>query len=146
MIIVGKVLSIYSATDESQSLPRPAARHLECIEGHGIKNDKFAGKDLEKTVMVIGERSYNMAKEIGVKLEPGSLGENILFDFDPHYYPDGTRFKIGDVILEVTEDCSMCKHLTMFDTRLPKLLKHKRGRYCRIIQSGTIVTGQTVSL
>jgi len=146
MVIAGVVKSIYSATDDSQSLPRPAVEILECVVDHGIKNDKFADKDLERTVMIVGQRAYDMAEEEGIRLQPGSLGENILLDFDPHDFIYGTRFRLGDVLLEITDDCTMCKHLSIFDNALPKLLLHHRGRYCKILEGGTITIGQTVSL
>ena len=146
MIIVGTVKSLYSATNSSQSLPRPPAKNLECVAGHGIKYDKFAGKMLDRSVMVVGQKAYDMAEEESIRLEAGSLGENILLDFDPHDFIYGTQFKIGDVLLEITEDCTMCTHLTQFDAALPELLLHHRGRYCKILEGGTIVPGQTVTL
>ena len=146
MVIAGSVKDIYSATERNQSVPRPTAEKLECIVGHGIKDDKFAGKDLERTIMIVGQKAYDMAEEESIRLEAGSLGENILLDFDPHDFIYGTQFRIGDVLLEITEDCTMCKHLTQFDAALPKLLLHHRGRYCKILEGGTIIAGQTVTL
>ena len=146
MVIAGLVKSIYSATESHQSVPRPVTDKLECIEGHGINHDKFAGKDLERTVMIVGQKAYDMAEEASIRLQPGSLGENILLDFDPHDFIYGTQFRIGDVLLEITEDCTMCKHLTQFDASLPKLLLHHRGRYCKILKGGTITPCQIVSL
>ena len=146
MIIAGTVKHIYSATDSGPSLPRPVAEKLVCIERHGIEGDKFAGGDLERTVMVLGQKSYDMAEEAAIRLAPGSLGENILLDFDPHDFIYGTRFQIGEAVLEITDDCSMCKHLSQFDPALPKLLMHRRGRYCKILKGGTITAGQIVSL
>jgi len=146
MVIAGVVKNIYSATESNQSVPRPLAEKLECVEGHGIRYDKFAGKDLARAVMIVGQKAYDMAEEESIRLTPGSLGENILLDFDPHDFIYGTQFRIGDVLLEITEDCTMCKHLTQFDAALPELLLHHRGRYCKILNGGTIVPGQTVSL
>ena len=146
MVIAGIVKSIYSATESNQSVPRPLSEKLECVEGYGIRHDKFAGKDLARSVMIVGQKAYDMAEEEGIRIEAGSLGENILLDFDPHDFIYGTRFKIGEAILEITDDCSMCKHLAQFDAALPKLLLHHRGRYCKILNGGTIVPGQTVSL
>ncbi len=96
--------------------------------------------------MIIGKQSYDMAKNQMIQLTDGTLGENILLDFDPHVYPIGTQFKIGEVILQVTEDCSMCKHLAIFDPKLPKLIRHARGKYCKIIHGGDIMSGQTATL
>jgi len=146
MVIAGFVKGIYSATQKDQKSPRPTTKILEFIENHGIKEDKFAGSDMEKTVMIVGQKAYDMAKEEGIDLEPGSLGENILLDFDPHDFMYGTIFTLGDVQLQITEDCSMCKHLTVFDNRLPKLLLHHRGRYCKILHGGTVKVGQIVTL
>jgi len=146
MIITGSVKSIYSATESNQSVPRPIAEKLECIVDHGIKHDKFAGKDLNRTVMIVGQKAYDMAEEESIRLEAGSLGENILLDFDPHDFIYGTQFRIGDVLLEITDDCTMCKHLAQFDEALPALLLHHRGRYCKILKGGIITPGQTVTL
>jgi len=146
MIITGFVKEIYSATDAGQSIPRPSSRALECIEGHGIKGDKFAGGDLDKAVMIVGQKAYDMAEAEGIILEPGSLGENMLLDFDPHDYMYGTKFRLGEVILEMTDDCSFCKHISIFDKRLPEILRHHRGRYCKILKDGTVKSGQIVTL
>ena len=146
MVIAGFVKSTYSATHSNQKIPRPSAEYLECIEAHGIKHDKFAGGNLEKTVMIVGQKAYDMAKTEGIELEPGSLGENILLDFDPHDFMYGTKLTFGDVQLEITEDCPMCKHLAIYDDRLPKLLLHHRGRYCKILHGGMIKAGQIVNL
>ena len=146
MIITGSVKSIYSATESNQGVPRPIAEKLECVVDHGIMHDKFAGKDLDRTVMIVGQKAYDMAEEESIRLKAGSLGENILLDFDPHDFIYGTQFRIGDVLLEITDDCTMCKHLAQFDEALPALLLHHRGRYCKILKGGIITPGQTVTL
>ena len=79
---IGKVIETFSATKESSGMPRPKVENLNLIKDYGIENDKFAGKKLEQTVMVVGLKSYEIAKENGIDLELGSLGENILLDFD----------------------------------------------------------------
>ncbi len=143
---LGKVLEIFSATKGSSGLPRPKVEKLVLIEGHGIQNDKFAGDKLDKTVMVIGLKSYSIAQENGIKLENGSYGENIIFDFDPHELSIGDKLKIGDSSIEITERCTICNHLSVFDTKLPKLIRKHRGLYCKIIKSGTITKDSTVQL
>jgi len=141
---IGKVLNTFSAKKEQSGLPRPEVEELNLISGFGIKDDKFAGTDEEKAVMIVGKFAYDLAKEHGVNLEKGSLGENILFDFNPHEYNIGTVFKIGDAVFEITQACTICNHLSIFGDELPTLLKHCRGLYCKIINSGDITSGMTV--
>ena len=135
----GKVIEIFSATKDSSGLPRPIVKELDIIKGFGIKNDKFAGKDEDKSVMVVGMKAYDISKENGIDLEFGSFGENILFDFDPHEFKIGTILKVGEVELEITQACTICNHLSVFGKELPFLVKHHRGLYCRVLNDGKIV-------
>ena len=146
MKTIGKVLKTFSATKESSGLPRPSVESLNLIEGFGIENDKFAGKKLEQTVMIVGMKSYEIALENEIKLELGSLGENILLDFDPHDFNIDEEIFIGDSIIKITQICTVCNHLSVFDKELPNLLKSHRGLYCKIIKSGLITKDMTVQI
>ncbi len=96
--------------------------------------------------MGVGEDAYQLAKDKNIDLPESSLGENMLFDFDPHSFASGTRFEIGSAVLEITEPCTLCSHLVKYDKRLPKLILNKRGQYFRVIKSGKIKAGDSVKL
>ena len=140
------LIDLFSATQEFKSPVRPRVKHLELIEGYGIKDDKFAGKNIERSVMVVGKIAYDIAHTNGIQLERGSLGENILFNFDPHALLLGKMIQIGDAKLQITEKCSICTHLSAFDTKLPTLIQEHRGIYCKIIQSGVVTKESSVVL
>ncbi len=144
MILAGKVLGTFSARKGQSGMPRPKVEKIRLIEGHGIEGDKFAGGESHKTVMIVGRRPYRMAEELEVDLEPGSLGENLLFDFDPHEFAAGTVFQIGEAQIKIVEACTLCKHLAIFDKRLPRLVRDHRGLYCRILSGGEIRPGDQV--
>ena len=135
---LGKIIETFSATKESSGLPRPKVDSLNLVEGFGIENDKFAGKKLDQTVMIVGVESYEIAKKVGIELIYGSLGENILLDFDPHILNVGTKLMIGESVIEITQICTVCSHLAVFGDKLPQLLKNHRGLYCKIIKSGIV--------
>ena len=143
---LGKVVNTFSAKKGQSGLPRPKVNELNLIYGFGIKDDKFAGQDEEKAVMVVGTYAYNIAKQNDINLEYGSLGENILFDFNPHDYHVGTIFQIGDTVLEITQACTICNHLAVFDDDLPILVQDCRGLYCRILEGGSIKANSSVKL
>lgn len=145
-MVIGKVLGTFSAKKGDSGLPRPKVETLRLIEGFGIEEDKFAGKDLEKTVMIVGNYSYDVAKKDGIEIEAGCLGENILFDFNPHDYSVGTSFKVGDAVIKITENCTICNHLAVFGKKLPFIVKDCRGIYCTIVNSGVIKKDDSIEL
>jgi len=133
-----KVIATFSAKKGQSGLPRPKVESLNIISGFGIQFDKFSGLDENKAVMVVGLKAYDIAKENGIDLEMGSLGENILFDFDPHEYEIGHVFKIGEVVLQISEKCTICNHLAVFSKKLPYLVKEHRGLYCKVLEGGVV--------
>ncbi|QNK85729.1 MOSC domain-containing protein [Aliarcobacter cryaerophilus] len=144
MKILGEVLEVFSATKESSGLPRPKVESLNLIKDYGIEFDKFAEKNLDQTVMIVGLKSYELAKSFNIDLELGSLGENILLDFDPHDFEVGKYFKIDEAIIQITQICTVCNHLSVFNKDLPKILKGHRGVYCKITESGKILKNMKV--
>lgn len=136
---IGKILGVFSAKKGQSGLPRPTVQNLNIIEGYGIEFDKFAGQDENKAVMIVGKIAYDIAADNGMNLLPGSLGENILFDFNPHNYEVGSIIKIEDTILQITEKCTICNHLAVFGKKLPFLVKDCRGLYCKVLE-GAVVT------
>jgi MOSC domain-containing protein YiiM len=143
---LGIVLETFSATKESTGLPRPKVKELNLIKDFGIENDKFAGKKLDQTVMIVGIKSYEIALKNGIKLEYGSLGENILLDFDPHDFEVNQKLQIGNSIIQITQICTVCNHLSVFGKELPFLLKNYRGLYCKILKDGIISKDMVVKI
>lgn len=141
-----KIIQLFSAPKGISGGVRPTKEELNLIVNHGIENDKFALKDLNQTVMILGVNSYEMAKSQYIDLQYGSLGENILLDFDPHTLPIGTKIQLDEAIIQITQRCTICNHLSVFDKKLPKLLKDHRGLYCKIVSSGIINKNSKVTI
>jgi MOSC domain-containing protein YiiM len=142
---IANILGIFSAKVGQKSMPRPRVDKLIMVKDSGIKNDKFANKNLDQTVMIVGQIAYDIAKQHNISLKAGSFGENILLDTNPHILDIGTILHIGDSVLKITYKCSICKHLATFDNRLPALVKEYRGGYCKILKGGKISSDMVVS-
>jgi len=127
--LVGKVLELFTSKEY--------VNHLELNE-KGIIGDKFYAKDIERSVLISTIESYQMAKNIGIELEFGNLGENLLIDYNPYLLEAGKRLQIGEVVLEISQKCTLCKSLTKINKKLPKLLKDDRGIFAKVIHSGVI--------
>jgi MOSC domain-containing protein YiiM len=141
--VVGNVIALFiSKRGEEQRVHMERAE----LDGDGIIEDKFYGKDINRSVLLTTTQSYELALKNGIEISYGSLGENILIDFNPYDLPIGRQIKIGNVLVEVTQNCTICNHLSKIDKSLPKLLEHDRGIFVRVIEKGTVTKGDMVTL
>jgi len=132
---IGQVLGLFiSKKDTSKRILKTT---LE-VDNNGIVDDKFYAKDRERSILLTSIESYELALNNGIKMSYGALGENILIDYNPYGLAIGTHLKIGKVVLEVTQNCSICNHLSSIDKRLPSLLKDDRGIFVKVIEIGFI--------
>ncbi len=140
--MTGKVISLHLGL--GSGLPKPQVESLELLAGFGAKGDRHAGKDPERAVLVAGLPAYERAREAGIELPFGALGENLLLDLDPHALPPGARLRVGEALLAFSYVCTVCSSLSQFDLRLPKLLYGGRGLYARVLEGGRVRVGDPV--
>jgi MOSC domain-containing protein YiiM len=141
--IVGKVLDLFVSL-EGQRIRR--SKSIIELDKQGIVGDKFYAKDLERSVLLTTIESYGLAMRNDIHMSYGSLGENILIDFNPYRLMIGSRIKIGSVLFEITQNCTICNHLSSIDTQLPKLLKDDRGIFIKVVEVGFIEKGDKIYL
>ncbi len=135
---LGKVLTLFvSQNTKSERTPKMAIS----VDTKGVIDDKFYDKNRERSVLLTSVESYTLALEHNIEIPYGALGENILIDYNPYDLPTGTQIKIGEAVVEVTQNCTICNHLATFDKRLPTLLKDDRGIFVKVIKKGIIKKG-----
>lgn len=139
--MLGTVLGLYVSQDGEQK--RDKREFLE-FDLDGVCGDKFKGKDIYRSVLLVSMKSYELVKQNGIEMDIGDLGENLLLDFDPYELEEGEQLKIGGVTLEIAQRSSLCRSLSKISSKLPKLLKDKRGIFARVIESGTVKKGDSV--
>jgi MOSC domain-containing protein YiiM len=81
---------------------------------------------------------------------PGAFGENLCVEhFDEANVCIGDEFTLGDVRLQVSQPRGPCSNISRY-WGIPTLLKrvsetHRTGWYLRVIQDGTITSGQMLT-
>jgi len=116
------------------------------IDEQGIIGDKYYGKNPNRTILVTSEEaSYALAAAEGITAPFGSLGENLVIDINPYHLQAGQQLRIGETLVAVTQNCTLCSSLGKVDSRLPELLKDDRGIFVKTIQGGKIKIGDTVT-
>ena len=141
MTKVGNVSSLYYSTVNGSATASEIA-----LDEKGIDKDKHYNKNIDRSVLIASVESYTLAKNNDINAPYGALGENLLIDYNPYHLPSGSRLKIGDVTLEITQHCTLCKSLVKVDAKLPKLLKNDRGIFAKVIESGKIKEGDDIYL
>jgi MOSC domain-containing protein YiiM len=132
---VGKVINLFVSVQGSSTRVEKQSVNLD---PKGIIEDKYYDTNINRSVLITSEASYTLANDHNIKLPFGSLGENILINYNPYHLTAGDQLRMGDVILEISQNCTMCDHLSKIDEDLPELLKDDRGIFAKVIQGGVI--------
>ncbi len=139
---VGYTLALFSVQSKQQH-----KKELLHLDTNGIKEDKHYGKNIERSILIASVASYKLANEtLGIAMSYGYLGENLLISYNPYHLEPGKQLKIGEVVLEITQNCTLCNHLAVLDKRIPKLLKDNRGIFAKVVTEGVIKQNDPVFL
>ena len=130
-----KVLKLYVSKVETKSLS---------VDTMGVLGDKYYAKEKNRSVLISSTKSYDVAKSNTIDLSYGELGENILVNFDIYSLPVGTKLKIGEALLKISQNCTLCNSLSKINPKLPKLLKEDRGIFAFVLESGEIKEGDKI--
>jgi len=114
------------------------------LDENGVVDDKFYAKNSSRAILLTSLDSYKIAQENGIEAEFSSLGENILMDVNPYHLTIGDKVTIGEVILEITHNCTLCKSLAKVDAKLPEILKNDRGIFAKTLKSGIVKIGDKI--
>ena len=146
MKTVGKVLKLFISNKDANGITLSHPQTDISLDDKGVLKDKFHSIDSQRAILLSSYESYRIAKENNINMPYGSLGENILMDFNPYDLKDGDKLQIGDVLLEITQHCTLCKGLSKVHTKAPKLLKDHRGIFAKTVTAGTINIDDLVSI
>jgi MOSC domain-containing protein YiiM len=132
---IGQVLELFIS--KRDNLKRSSRTIIE-VDNKGIVDDKFYAKDIERSILLTSISSYRLALKNNIEISFGALGENILIDYNPYGLAIGSQIQIGEVVVEVTQNCTICNHLSSIDKMLPSLLKDDRGIFVKVVEEGFI--------
>ncbi len=141
LLPAGNILELFYSTNDGRVNTTELA-----LDDKGVVEDKYYNKNIERSVLITSQDSYKLATENGIDAPYSALGENLLIDYNPYHLKPGAQLVIGDLILEISQNCTLCKSLAKVDAKLPKLLKNDRGIFAKVISSGTIHKGDNIYL
>jgi len=140
---VGTVISLFIS--DKYSKKRTNQKTIE-VNPLGIVNDKYYDTNVQRSVLITSLESYTLVEQHNIRMPFGSLGENILIDYNPYHLASGNIFEIGTTKLEISQNCTICTHLSSIHETLPVLLEKDRGIFAKVIKEGKIKIGDKIYL
>ncbi len=154
----GRVVSVHRrATPSDATIAKPAVEHIE-IGPWGVQGDYHAGRwtvhgsgkkrpNHRMVTIVSAELIAWIARQIGIQLRPGDLGENIhvvgLGDLT-RMRPDDRLVFASGVVLRITGQNQPCRKLDGYHPALKTLLRNRRGVLAVVERTGRIRPGMSV--
>ena len=156
---MASVLQINSSKGGIPKLPVDRAQvRLLGIEGDAVRNLKYHGGPLQALLLIMQE-SLDEMKALGFPVYAGALGENLTtLGLDRHDLRLGSRYRVGEVILELTKVRVPCSTLNPYGVGIQKAIYDARvkagdfssprwglsGFYASVKREGLILPGDSI--
>jgi MOSC domain-containing protein YiiM len=113
----------------------------------GIVGDAH-GDNPVRQISLLGEGSTAKMKEVLPTLAPGDFAENILVSEGITLYeiPVGTKLKVGEVTLEVTQIGKECHYGCEIRQLTGDCVMPREGIFGKVIEEGTVRPGDEVEV
>ena len=119
------------------------------IPGFGLAGDAHAG-DWHRQVSLLAAEDVQQAEaKHNRSFTPGVFAENIRTKGIPDILatlPVGTRFRIGDAILQVTQHGKECHHGCAIRAETGDCIMPRQGIFARVRAGGTVAPGEAITI
>lgn len=133
-------------TSKYKGTQKTAADSVRLIRDFGIEGDAHAGK-WHRQVSLLAYEKIEEFKAKGIDLEDGAFGENIIVEgYDLRTLPLGTRFRIGDVLLELTQIGKECHSHCAIYHAVGDCIMPREGVFTRVLEGGEVRPGNSVEI
>lgn len=140
---MGKLIVI--CTSEKKGTQKQQVETAVLREDHGIEGDAHAG-NWHRQVSLLGLEKIEAFRERGAEVEFGAFGENLVIEgFDFRNLPVGTRFRIGEALLEMTQIGKECHTHCAIYHMVGDCIMPREGVFAKVLKGGEIKVGDEVA-
>ena len=113
---------------------------------HGIVGDAHAG-NWHRQVSLLAQESVEKMKAVFPDIPVGAFAENILTEgLTLFTRPVGTRLRVGEVLLEVTQIGKECHAHCAIRQQVGDCVMPREGFFTIVLEDGTVRPGDTVTV
>ena len=115
-------------------------------ENWGIEGDAHAG-DWHRQVSLLSFEKIEAFREKGADVDFGAFGENLIVEgYDLRRLPVGTRFRIGEAVLELTQIGKECHSHCEIYKKMGDCIMPREGVFTEVVKGGRIRKGDAVEM
>ena len=141
---MGKIQAI--CISEKKGTAKVPLKQVNVIENYGMEADAHAG-NWHRQISLL---SYDKVQDFcarGVVVDHGAFGENILASgIDFRTLPVGSKLKINDVLLEVTQIGKECHAHCAIYHQVGDCIMPREGIFARVLRGGMISEGDEIDV
>ena len=142
---MARVTSV-NISEKKGTLKKPVAEiHLKLR--HGIVGDAHAG-DWHRQISLLAEESVDTMRALSpIPLSSGVFAENInTVGIDLKHLPVGTRLRIGEAEVEVTQIGKECHNDCAIKKAVGKCVMPTEGIFAIVVKEGTVRAGDEIEV
>lgn len=141
---MGKIIAV-CMSEKKGTQKKDVGKGLFVAE-HGIVGDAHAGR-WHRQVSLLSFEQVEAFRARGAEVALGAFGENLVVSgFDFKTLPIGTRFRAGDVLLEMTQIGKKChSHCEIYKV-MGDCIMPREGVFARVLHGGWIARGDVLTI
>ncbi len=133
-------------TSEIKGIQKEEVSSIVLEPDWGIEGDAHAGK-WHRQVSLLSYEKIQEFNDRGAGVSNGAFGENVIVEgFDLKSLPIGTRFRSGDVLLELTQIGKECHAHCAIYHKMGGCIMPREGVFCKVIEGGRISSGDNIEV
>ena len=141
---MGKVLGI--CVSEKRGTQKKEVNEAVLKENWGIEGDAHAG-DWHRQVSLLSFEKIEAFRKRGADVDFGAFGENLIVEgYDLRRLPVGTRFRIGEAVLELTQIGKECHSHCEIYKKMGDCIMPREGVFTEVVKGGRIRKGDAVEM
>ena len=141
---MGRVIA--TCTSEIKGVQKKNVHQVTVIEDYGIEGDAHAGK-WHRQVSLLSYEKIEAFRARGAVVTDGAFGENLVVEgIDFKTLPLGTKFRCGDVVLELTQIGKECHHGCAIFQAMGDCIMPREGVFTRVLHGGVIKEGDMLEI
>ena len=141
---IGKVIAV--CTSEKKGTQKTEVPSIRLLPGMGIEGDAHAGR-WHRQVSLLALEKIEAFRAKGANVDFGAFGENVIIEgFDLRSLPVGTRFRIGDALLELTQIGKECHSHCAIYHQVGDCIMPREGVFTIVLEGGEIKAGDEVEM
>ena len=141
---MGKIMAV--CISEKRGTQKKNIEKVRLIENFGLEGDAHGG-NWHRQVSLLSYEKVRAFEEKGISVEAGAFGENLLVEgFDFKTLPVGTRFRCGDVLLEMTQIGKECHSHCEIYQAVGDCIMPREGVFARVLHGGMIQIGDELEI